>query len=125
MSQDDREQKKGTRPMARKISPDDILEPRPEDARADMRFLAGLEGFPFYRGIRCRREHPGLRRTSTGECTGCVARRHRQWKLRHPAAARARTNDHLRALGKLPLSVVSTPGKVPLPVVETAIFDTN
>lgn len=87
--------------MASKIDPAAVLAPRDDTASADMRSLAGLYDLPYYQTrVACRNGHRSPRRTATGECVACVAGRFQRWKARHPEQARARTHEHLKALGK-------------------------
>ena len=84
--------------MASKIPEREIMMPRDGDTRTDLRFLAQLYGYRFYRTrIACRNGHRSPRRASTGECVACTADRWRRWRDRHPEAARATLEGLLTA----------------------------
>ena len=89
--------------MALKISEHDILAPRAGDMPAETRFVARLYGFRFYRTrVRCRKDHPSLRLTSTGECIRCVADRWTRWAARHPETALVKLERMLTDKGIMP-----------------------
>lgn len=93
--------------MAYEIPHTEIMPARAGTRNPEMRRLAKMYSYSLYRTlIGCRNHHPNsVRSTRTGECVQCVADRFQHWKARHPEQARERTNGHLRALGKPPLSL--------------------